>query len=526
MIAVHTALYIFRPTSSRGEGGLYPYRHIAYTFWVIFPLLMASLAFINDRNAYVSEGTYCYLPVRPFWYRLALGWIPRYLIFIFILCIYVSIYYYVRYKFRGFNKLRRSSNPNDDSQRSDIRQPRPVKLANTAPPTPTLACHGLIPESRQASSLTDGELGRLSSSSPSRSNKLRKPLLNIGAHRFMWSSMAAPETSPQPPSESSVEDADSFTGPSTPHPIPPPAVAFPNSLTPIYGMEPATAQESRNTSWGGAFVRRFSPKFSSGSNQSQSIIDMFTVLRQHPDQSSSTTPLSQLQLVNSRGQTYADAEILRTRDKIRRQLRFLFIYPLVYVGMWVVPFISHVLQYDDKYARNPPFALNCITTIFVCSQAAIDCWLFSTREKPWRHIPGNQGSLWPSLKFWSGWKGVSERRKVHHGPGKTREEMVREARAAYQRRDREMAARRNDSSIPNGEATKKGERSWWETPGQDGAMSPVNEEISNPMEDVVVSDGEGNQELGSDEDATSGSEFWRSLEKPVFVEHHEDDNRT
>jgi len=104
--------------------------------------------------------------------------------------------------------------------------------------------------------------------------------------------------------------------------------------------------------------------------------------------------------------------------------------------------------------------------------------------------------------------------------------MVREARAAYQRRDREMAARRNDSSIPNGEATKKGERSWWETPGQDGAMSPVNEEISNPMEDVVVSDGEGNQELGSDEDATSGSEFWRSLEKPVFVEHHEDDNRT
>src|ERR1700712_1876694 len=105
MIALHTALYIFRPRSSNGEGGLYPYRHYAYTLWVVFPLLMASLAFINNSNSYVPEGTYCYLPVRPFWYRLALAWIPRYIIFIFILAIYLSIYYYVKYKQYGFDEV-------------------------------------------------------------------------------------------------------------------------------------------------------------------------------------------------------------------------------------------------------------------------------------------------------------------------------------------------------------------------------------------------------------------------------------
>lgn len=118
---------------------------------------------------------------------------------------------------------------------------------------------------------------------------------------------------------------------------------------------------------------------------------------------------------------------------------------------------------------------------------------------------------------------MSQRRSTQHGPGRTREEMVREARAAYQRRDEELAARRNDSCGPNGEVSRKGERSWWEVPGQDGAvdieaMSPVAEETSNPMEDVVVSGGEGENILASDGQVAPGSEMSRSLEKPVFIE--------
>jgi G protein-coupled receptor GPR1 len=209
--------------------------------------------------------------------------------------------------------------------------------------------------------------------------------------------------------------------------------------------------------------------------------NIFDVLNNKPGDAECPTPISKLRLVNSRGQDVGVAEMLRTRDKIRRQLRFLFIYPLVYIGMWVVPFISHVLQYDDKFAVNPPYGLTCVTTIFICSQAAVDCWLFSTREKPWRHIPGTDGGFFSSLRFWENWKGF-KRVKVTAGPGRTRDEMAREASAAYRRREQELVERRNTAL----ETARRGERSWWENAGLDGpGMSPLAEEVPNPMDGAL-----------------------------------------
>lgn len=485
MIAVHTALYIFRPKSSGGEGGLFPYRHIAYTLWVILPILSASLAFINKEEGYVSEGTYCYLPVRPFWYRLALAWIPRYLIFIFILGIYASIYYYVRYKFNDFSKYggTRQGTFNTESSGGRIRSTK----RTTVPPTPTLISHGLIPESRQSSVMDNDarkqSISTLGSGGPPLASR-------VGAHRIIWGSLSIEKGGgflpPTPPSEPSNADADSFTGPSTPRPLPPTS-AHTITPRPQGSDDSSTAVASRATSWRDAFVRRFSPDLNGNSSNKPSIVDIFAILRHHPESSNNPTPISQLQLINSRGQTFAAAEMLRTRDKIRRQLRFLFIYPLVYMGMWILPFVSHVLQYDDKFATEPPFGLTVVTTICICSQAAVDCWLFSTREKPWRQIPGTDGSFWASLKFWSGWEGLGKRGTVH-GPGKSREEMVREARAAYQRRDVELAQRRNATdSLGPAEGLRRGERSWWEAVGADGTVSPVSEEISNPMGEHEVS---------------------------------------
>jgi G protein-coupled receptor GPR1 len=488
-IALHTALYIFKPRAAGGEGGLYPYRKFAYIGWVVFPIFMASLAFINDQNAYVSQGTYCYLPIRPFWYRLALGWIPRYLIFVVILCIYASIYYYVRYKFHGFKKAGRSQGVGHSSLDSETPQ-RPPKQRHSLPPTPTLACHGLIPEPGKPSTSEEAPKPSLSAMESSRN---RRP----SVHGFMWASMMAPSKSAHisvPALESITSDTDSFTGPSTPHPLPNHA-----STTPIpLSHQPSsltTPSRTRLTSWQDNFVSRFSPPRSGSPNTKPSTIDIFSVLR-HPDGSDSP-PIGRLELVNSHGQNLADVEMIRTRDKIRRQLRFLFIYPLVYIGMWIVPFVSHVLQYDDKFAANPPFGLSCATIIFLCSQAAVDCWLFSTREKPWRHIPGDDGSFWGSLRFWSGWKGIRKRRAVY-GPGKTRDEMVREARVAYRRRDEELAQRRMELQLgPRVESGGlRGEREWWENRG-DAAVSPVAEEIANPVEDITISEGSS-----TDEDAT------------------------
>ena len=369
-------------------------------------------------------------------------------------------------------------------------QDPPIRLG--LPPTPTLTCHGLISESEQTPTNEEVPKPSLSTMDSYKDNDTPR---KANVHRFIWANIMGSNKSTQPPSQSlevSASDNDSFVGPSTPQPLPNLASATPISPR---SQESGTPSRSRLTSWQDSFIRRFSPLHSHSTTTQASVVDIHSILR-HPDGSDSS-PMPRIELVNSRGQNIADVEMVRTRDKIRRQLRFLFIYPLVYIGMWVVPFVSHVLQYDDRFVTNPPFGLSCAATIFVCSQAAVDCWLFSTREKPWKSIPGNDGSFWGSLRFWSGRKCVSKRKLVH-GPGKTRDEMIREARVAYRRRDEELAQRRIDSGLGpgSGSGTQKGEREWWEN-SVDPETTPVAEARSNPVEDIVIPDGSGR-----DEDAT------------------------
>ena len=108
MIAIHSALLIFRSNNSSREGGLYPYRHIVFAMWVLFPITMAGLGFIKGNSPGVNSRHFCYFPIRPFLYRYLLGWVPRYIIFLSILGIYVSIYFFVRKKFHGFDQESKS----------------------------------------------------------------------------------------------------------------------------------------------------------------------------------------------------------------------------------------------------------------------------------------------------------------------------------------------------------------------------------------------------------------------------------
>lgn len=98
-LAIHTAMLIFLKFSGP-EGGLYKYRFWVYGVNILLPLVMASLAFVNNgRYSYSPLITWCYLPVRPVWYRLVLSWVPRYIIFISIITIYISIYIYVKVQY-------------------------------------------------------------------------------------------------------------------------------------------------------------------------------------------------------------------------------------------------------------------------------------------------------------------------------------------------------------------------------------------------------------------------------------------
>ncbi|KAI5785567.1 G protein-coupled glucose receptor regulating Gpa2-domain-containing protein, partial [Peziza echinospora] len=312
VIAVHSALYIFRPGTRLGERGLYSYRFYLYGIWLAFPLLMASLAFVNESKAYTSQGTYCYLPARPIWFRLALAWIPRYLILVTILILYASIYIYVRIKFRTF----RTNIGAFDME--DVEAAAPQNPQAGPGRIPNLHYHGLItPETprteqrMQVSTATDGP----ASGSADHNNK---------------------ESQPRALTPSAPRSTDGNYD-------------FPPSHSPSYAMMDSAAPPPASD-----------------------IIQEATIV----------------------------SELRKRRYSISRQLRLLFIYPLVYALMWVPPLISHSLQYTEYFADNPSFALQCLVSFTLPAQCAVDCWLFATREKPWLYIPHTgKRTFWFSFAF-------------------------------------------------------------------------------------------------------------------------------
>jgi len=155
-----------------------------------------------------------------------------------------------------------------------------------------------------------------------------------------------------------------------------------------------------------------------------------------------------------------DSGVAKNREKIRRQLRLLFAYPLVYIIIWVFPFVSHVLGYDDEVTSGDPKWLLIVSIISLCVQGAVDCLLFTIREQPWKHA---RGTFWGALvkRFrWDGsWRDLGT-------AGRTREEMLVDGRLARQRRDEEVAverALRNTiiSGVDDRTRSKPG-REWWD----------------------------------------------------------------
>jgi G protein-coupled receptor GPR1 len=373
----------------------------------------------------------------------------------------------VAYKFRGFGEGDgQAKRTRTNSSLGNSRRTKRYDL----PPTPPLAYNGLIPAS------TNGSDGAQDSEDPSRatieSEKSTNQPTNGATASWRWKDarLSLPASEGQLPQRSETDDPlQSHTSlqqlNTTSNASQPPDLETQNSFT------PPTKAVQPNSSHLTSFKSR------------RSIMGLAAFLRSHrqsPDEESQpTTPISQLELVNSNGGNLAVTRMAQQRDKIQKQLRFLFIYPLVYIGMWVLPFVGHVMQYSDRYALDPPFALNAIINIMVTSQCAVDCWLFSTREKPWRHIPASKGGFWESFLFWRNGSKTSNEKRTK-GPGRNRAEMQADARAAYRRRDEELAER--ESATANGGLRR--ERSWWDGERSlafDGTMSPVTEE-ENPME--------------------------------------------
>ncbi|CAM1503292.1 Fc.00g080680.m01.CDS01 [Cosmosporella sp. VM-42] len=455
MMALHTALYIFR-----GKQGLYPYRKIAYSVFGIFPILTAALAFINSPG-YVNTGNFCYLPVEPVWTRSALSWIPRYIAFGTILLTYLSIYIYVRLLIHQFGNIQANQRRESVSRLESSESPR--KRTHIVPPTPSIACHGLI-SSAGTSNRTSRELrGRqfsvvstistLNMDTPKTRFPSRYPSKPSKIQRKSDSSVnwKMPNFGLEIPAQDRLRSEPDFRDPVVANYIAeelatPPEVHLKTSKSSLISSKSATPPTRSSTNTEETQTVSLAGTSTALPSRMPSLPQIIsTAIRWAPSSgNSSETRPSVIQAL-----TPLDAHgMIKTREKIRRQLRQLFIYPLVYIIVWILPFIVHL----TSYGRGAPFGMVAASLVFVSLQGLADAIVFSLKESPWRHPQRKRPC---NLRFWK--RNSVQEVALNTNVGRTREEMLLDGRNARERRDAELQARRVEPM-----ADRKTVKEWWD----------------------------------------------------------------
>ncbi|KAI2635075.1 G protein-coupled glucose receptor regulating Gpa2-domain-containing protein [Xylaria nigripes] len=540
LIAIHTALFIVKRKHPGAAVGLQPYRRIAYTLWATVPLILAAIVPLTG-SSFVDNGPHCYLPIHPAWYRSALAWVPRYIIFGFIIVTYTWLYIYLFIRFRGFSEDRRRAS----SQISHLPPPysrwrsRQSWKSRSVPPTPHINTQGPFESARDKISKTNAPKVRRSSlastvstlhlgeslcmpAAPPRAERRSSvswDLIDFRHDRNRSRSSASitsqvdvvtvsPTTRPFTPASTDSDENDSMSTNS---------VRAPESTHAADGSDaPSHNPRSSRTS----ILRRKLTQASSYNSCTifrNSLASVTAALRPGPH---STDEANEANEVGSGEQPpsssiYLETEMSdettqRSRDKVQRQMRLLFIYPAIYMLTWVAPFVAHVYRYDDVYAvpsrsiennattfsagsgsgrhddiivSTEPISLRLVSMASLCIGAAVDCCFFSTWERPWRHLRGGF------------WEGLAMRLRINRlcgagsgertgGPGRSRDERVADERAARTRRDREtemiLALRSATGGRSSGEGSggegrsgRSGEnqvrREWWDALDEPGS---------------------------------------------------------
>ncbi|CCC07014.1 hypothetical protein SMACR_01037 [Sordaria macrospora] len=453
LIAIHLLMTILRLRT-----GLYRYRHWAYGAYYFFPVLFASLAFV-DGTGYQEAGHYCYLRTDKSWARLALSWVPRYVICCSILAIYFFVYFYVRNRLEDYGR-RSSGNMNHPRSRD----------THDVPPTPQLISHGLLaslPNSRRGSAAEQNvtvkdrnrsvssistvqfelhvdEAGEPPASRSGRSSKHRPANMN-----WSWPGFVQARSSGEN-GRLMVEDPDDPLS----QPLPSPPLPVHSPERPLRASRSDKSSASPRSYWhrpvpsdcstvhGNHATHDLPPSSTTTVNQSTYHIDLtlthiLTMLRKGPPRTSDNPPTTRPSSITvSPGSIGGDSGVTRNRERARRQLRALFAYPLVYMIVWIFPFLSHVVGYDDKVSSGDPPWLLFVSMVSLGIQGAVDCTLFTMREQPWKYAQGNFcTALRARMRFSGSWRDVGF-------AGRTREEMYHDSQLARRRREQEIADER------------------------------------------------------------------------------------
>lgn len=368
------ALQIFPPNNSfLGHDGLYKVRRWVFAIWILFPCFTAALAFANPNGAYQAQGAFCWLPIRPFWYRLALSWVPRYLIWLYIMWVAIRIYSHVGYEFKVFGQERDRSSSTDMSAVSSAERgavAKAVKEHNFM-----LRSGGRIDHDDIAPD--DASVPGPASSKPHDDNKTP---FNTD-RRMSLPAWHSP-----------------FGGTSTPNAdlsITPTARSNPTSRRGSRQIAPGVMAEDFMAPPGFDFTHaRGSVSTTVSASQSINAVSLDPTL---PPIKEARTSAS----AASNADEDIGARMLRQRRRaIQRQLRILFIYPVVYMTLWLIPFVVHCMSYSDRFAQHPIFPLSLLSSFCQCFMGFADVCVFCWRERPWRHIQGTDGTFFGSFVFW------------------------------------------------------------------------------------------------------------------------------
>ncbi|KAI0204794.1 G protein-coupled glucose receptor regulating Gpa2-domain-containing protein [Astrocystis sublimbata] len=554
LIAIHTALFVVKHQyPGVAAFGLQPYRRIAYTLWAVVPFVLAAIVPISGAS-FADNGPYCYLPIRPEWYHNALTWIPRYIILSFIIVTYAWLYLWVYVRFRRFAEdQRRASTLSAQSADSSTRLRAKRKWrSHSVPTTPSLATHHLLDSPLPGTSKADSlklrqcsvastvstlQIGEGPSLPPTaeaqpRPLAARRPSIAWNIVEFGHDGSGTPNV----PMSANVE-----IGSLSPRTR---AAAVPSSSfsradgnlnynIPTTESDETTIQEPRPTyhsisknpsshnlynAQRSRWKRRFTEtgSYPDTRRPRNSIANLIKALRQGPPRAprgssaeeefdaGSAPPSPSVHLT-----TEGSEDLMRqSRERMRRQLRLLFVYPAIYTLTWIAPFVAHVSQYYVVYpvphvlasssssgynsnstvsevlgawaslagshqSKQEPLALRIISTASLCIGTAVDCGFFSAWERPWKH---QRGGFWENLalrlrlsRFFGGAR--------ENGPGRNRDERVADARAATTRRAREReresgttaaggsAADGGGGTVPTtgGRSSQTGRRrEWWD----------------------------------------------------------------
>lgn len=403
LMALHTGLYIFR-----GRSGLYPYRRIAFATVVTVSVLLASLAFVN-KPAFVNLGAFCLLPTQHSWTNRALSWIPRYIVVVTVIITYTFIYIYVACAMtdtQEYSRLR-----HDNASLANVDQ-LPFSELDSLPPIPCTAHHGLLPRTPSDGMAQDAS-GRASAATRVVVRKHR-PLSRIYPIHVRHG------LSPFTHFRNNKE-----------------ANAFGNSWHAVGGLRqtiPACLLSAAATA---------------PSPYSTELADLDL-------QGSGHQPAMASDLADFSPMDFGTTDLSIMRGGMRRQLRQLFVYPVVYTVGWLIPWVLHITG-GDKTGR--PFGLVLAGLVSLCLQGLADSIMFLVLEKPWQFRRRNTNLCHHGLCDRSMTRGSGAR------VGRTREEMLIDGALARRRRDQENAERKGGQS-----GRMRQNQDWW-----DAAFAAIDE---------------------------------------------------